>query len=106
MLTPENDDKTLEKIINVFSQIPQKEPILHFPPQIPKICKKLSPKEATFAPSEEVLIENSIGRILSQISITCPPAIPIAVLGEVITKNHLNAFSYYHIDKVFVVKNK
>ncbi len=106
MLSPENGDETLQAIKEIFSKIPQKEPILLFPPQIPEICKKLSPKEAVFSPFEEISVENAVGRILSQVSVTCPPAIPIAISGEVITKDHLNAFSYYQIDRISVLKNK
>ncbi len=104
MLTPENGCESLKTIKKVFSKIPQKKPILHFPPQIPQMKKVLSPKDAMFSPSEEVFIEEAIGRVLAQASITCPPAIPIAISGEMITKEHISAFQYYSIEKVSVVK--
>ena len=53
---------------------------------------------------EKVLVEDAIGRICASATVSCPPAIPIAVCGDVITKETVNAFKYYGIKEIYVVK--
>lgn len=104
MLTPEQDQLTLDEIFKVFSEIPQKDPILSFPPKIPAVEKCISPKEAIFSACETLSVDTCKNRILAQPGVTCPPAIPIAVCGERLTQDHINAFGYYGIKKVSVTK--
>ncbi|MBR5295267.1 MAG: amino acid decarboxylase, partial [Clostridia bacterium] len=73
----------------------------------PKQSKKvMSPKEAMLSPSEIIPIELSQGRVLSQVCITCPPAVPIAISGEAIESEHIQSFRYYNIKEISVIKNK
>jgi arginine/lysine/ornithine decarboxylase len=48
-----------------------------------------SPREAFFAPTETVAIENSIGRISAETICPYPPGIPVLLLGEIITGESL-----------------
>jgi arginine/lysine/ornithine decarboxylase len=59
---------------------------------------------ALFAPSEEVAVDKAIGRILATPTVSCPPAIPIAVCGEVIDEKAVEVFKYYRINTILVVK--
>ena len=104
MLSPESDDATLNKILDVFSEIPSKAPILDFPPPIPSSARVFKPREALFSANETISLDQCEGRILAQPCITCPPAIPIAICGEKITKEHINVFQYYGIKKLVVKK--
>ncbi len=104
MLTPEQGDETLLKIIKIFSEIPPKAPILAFPPAIPFSNKRTTPREAMLSPFETLDVEESVGRVLSQPGVTCPPAIPIVICGEEITKEHLDVLQYYGIKQVNVIK--
>lgn len=45
----------------------------------------MTPREAVFAQSETVPLEQASGRIAAQTVITCPPGIPVLVPGEKIT---------------------
>ena len=56
------------------------------------------------ARSEKTNIHDSVGRILSQPSISCPPAVPIAVCGEIITDTAVKCFEYYRITEIYTVK--
>jgi len=103
MLTPEFNEKMLKKILSAFSSIPQKAPILTFPPRISITEKVFSPREALFSASELLPTEDCEGRILAQPGVTCPPAIPVAICGEILTQEHLTAFRYYRIEKIAVV---
>lgn len=65
----------------------------------------LSIREAVFAKSEYVPAAEAANRICAAETIACPPAIPIAVSGERITGEMVQAFLHYGIEKVCVVKS-
>ena len=71
---------------------------------LPKAVKKMSIRDAVFAESENIPVEKSAGRICSETNIPCPPAIPIAISGEVITDEIINIYKRYGILNVNVVK--
>lgn len=106
MLTPENGLSSLKQLERIFCKIPIQDPILIFPPKPcrGKIC--MTPKDVLFSPSIEINVENAVGRCLAETRITCPPAVPIAICGEIITRSHVKAFLYYGIRKVRVIKEQ
>ena len=64
----------------------------------------LSIREALFAPSERIPTTLAKGRICADAALSCPPAVPIAVCGERITSETVDALLYYGFDTVKVVK--
>ena len=62
-----------------------------------------SVREALFAPQETVPAEESLGRICGAPTVSCPPAVPIAVSGERIGREALALFQYYGVKTVDVV---
>ena len=56
------------------------------------------------SPSEEIDVNESFGRILASPSVSCPPAVPVLVCGEVIDESAIKCFKYYGIEKCRVVK--
>lgn len=64
----------------------------------------MSIREAAFAPAEELPVDSAVGRICASVKVPCPPAIPIAVSGELITKEHSELFKAYGISRVLVVR--
>lgn len=61
-------------------------------------------REAALAPCEEIPVEQAEGRICASVKVPCPPAVPIAASGEVITGECINIFKRYGISSVIVVK--
>ncbi len=61
-------------------------------------------REALFSTGETVDVENAVGRTCRIASVACPPAIPIVVSGEVITKRDVALFRYYGIETVNVIR--
>ena len=104
MLTPENGIFSLDTLVNVLSEIVRKEEILEKAPTIKTSEPVLSIREAVFSASEVIDASKSEGRILSQQNIACPPAVPIVVCGERISKEAIDAFNYYGIEKISVIK--
>ena len=63
-------------------------------------------REAAFAPSEEIPVEEAEGRICASVKVPCPPAVPIAVSGELIDRDCIEVFREYGIKTVLVVKER
>lgn len=61
---------------------------LKFMPLLTPIIK-MTPREAFYMESEKVNLEDSVGRVSSEIIAECPPGIFILVPGELITQAHL-----------------
>ena len=73
-----------------------------FSMHLPK--KAISIRQAVFSQSEEIPVENSLGRICACVKVPCPPAVPIAASGEIIDETCINIFKKYGISSVIVVK--
>lgn len=76
------------------------------PTPMPKPGAKrvMTVREAVFAPQETMPAENSAGRVCAAPTVGCPPAIPIAITGELIDESAAALFRRYGIDRVSVVK--
>ena len=104
MFTPEIGNDEIELVGNILLSIEKKEAITENPPVLSMPEKALSVRKAVFSASEEIDISECEGRILSSAAISCPPAIPITVCGEIIDKSAIKCFKYYGIKKCRVVK--
>lgn len=103
MLSPELISD-IDKIKAILLSVPKREPINEPCPALLEHISQMNVREAIFSLSEKIKAEDCCGRILSQQSVGCPPAVPIVMCGERITEGDLKAFSYYGIDYCFVVK--
>lgn len=104
MISPQNSDSDFEKLRKSFKTLPPLTPKPNSPILLPKCEKVMSIRDAVFGDFEEVDIEDATGRICSVPTVSCPPAVPIAVSGEKITKEHIKLFKNYGINKVAVIK--
>ncbi len=66
--------------------------------------KAMNIREAVFSPCEEIPVERAEGRICAAVKVPCPPAVPIAVSGEIIDGNCIEIFRSYGIKTVLVCK--
>ena len=101
MLTPEIDD--LKRLENAMRLIPQKAALAEPMPTFHQCERVLSVREATFSARETVAASESVGRVLASATVSCPPAVPIAVRGERIDAATVQCFSYYGITHCDVV---
>lgn len=104
MFSPQNSDGDFEKIKLAFENLdtPKTENIENI--ELPKAERVMTIRESIFCDSEEIDIENALGRVCASPTVSCPPAIPIAVSGERITEKHIELFKKYNTDKILVVK--
>ena len=104
MPTPEITEMDLAKLEVALLTLKKRKPVSTLPP-IPTLTERaMSPREAVLSSAERVSIDEAEGRILADITVGCPPAVPIVVSGERITKETVEAFRYYGIDTCSVVK--
>ena len=97
-------DTDFEYLKNTLLSINPKKAITVFSPPLSKPKKALSIGNALMSNYIEIDVEKSCGEILSQINVGCPPAVPIAVCGEIIDEKIIECFKYYGIKKCNVVK--
>ena len=103
MATPENSPSDLERLLSALgvNRLEYDEPAA-----LPSAGaeRAISVREAFFRPKETVSADSALGRICAAPAVSCPPAVPIAVSGEIIGEEALSLFRYYGIEKVDVVK--
>lgn len=105
MFTPENSDGDFEKIRRAFDTIERKAPVEDEKLRLTeKLSGALSIRKAVFSPSETVETEEAAGRICASPTVSCPPAVPIAVSGEIITEKTVEILKYYNINKIEVIR--
>ena len=104
MLSPENSDEDLKRIEAALCSIPKRRPIEGRPPVLSAPQTVISPRQALLSPSVRLPAAECEGRILAQPSVSCPPAVPIAVCGERLNQTHLSLFAYYGIGQLRVVR--
>lgn len=94
----------IDKIEKILLSIEKKPAIDILPPRCHKHEKVMSIRQSVFAQWEKIKTQESVGRVLCQENIACPPAVPIVMCGERITKEDVQAFLYYGIDYCSVLK--
>lgn len=104
MATPENTDRDFEKVRSALGSLKKKteRPAVQMPLLLPE--RKMGIREAVFSQWERVNCTEAVGRICASPCVSCPPAIPIAASGEVITAEMKELFLAYGIEKIEVVK--
>lgn len=104
MFSPYMQEKELKALEEALLSLPKCEPIMRHAPTLTKKEKALSIREAIMSPTEEIPIDEALGRILGASAIACPPAIPILVAGEIIDENAIELFRYYRVGKTRVIR--
>ncbi len=104
MFSPQNTNEDFEKIKTAFENlnIQRTKEIKNV--EFGFAERVMTIREAIFSESEEISVKNALGRICASPTVSCPPAIPIAVSGEKITEKHIELFKRYGIEKISVVK--
>ena len=104
MITPENSASDFEKLERALLDLPKKaakkDP---FPSAITKAQNAISIREAVFSPKKTVPVTDAEGLICASPLVSCPPAVPIVMSGEIITGEAIERFLYYGTEYVDVI---
>lgn len=98
--TPADLKRLEEALLSLEHGAPLSLPQRRFSP----LPKAMSIRAACLAPSEEVLLQKALGRICAAPAVSCPPAIALAVSGEVLTLEALALFAACGVETVTVVR--
>ena len=103
MITPENTKQDFERMVSALGKNPhiykEKEGLVINPTK-----QRMSIREAMLSIPENIMLNEAENRICRVPTVSCPPAIPIAVPGERITRELISVFQYYGITQLDVVK--
>lgn len=105
MITPENTEAELNTVTDLLASLPEKDPIPSpVTEYFPKCERVLTPREAMLGEKERVAVNNAVGRICASPTVSCPPAVPIVISGEIITDSAVKLFEQYGIQNIEVAK--
>ena len=108
MFTLENADRDFERVERCLLSAAEEYGRVDRAPRealpLRPLRRAMRIREAIFAPHRRVPVEESVGRVCGQPSVSCPPAIPIAVSGEVIDAQAAALFRAYGVEEISVVK--
>ncbi len=103
MLTQENSGD-IEKIIKAFAGVKKLPEIKEAPLTFEIPQKALSIRTAIFGDSEILPVGESLGKVVADVSVGCPPAVPVIISGEVVDATAIECFKYYGIKEIKVLK--
>ena len=104
MPSPANESSAPTQIEELLRSLPRRSPIVECPPVFSAPTRVLSVRQATLSPAESLPIAQCRGRVLARPNLACPPAVCIAVCGELIDDSVLSALTYYGVKTCTVVK--
>ncbi|MBP3919200.1 MAG: amino acid decarboxylase [Clostridia bacterium] len=93
----------LDRTAEILCALPKKPPIAEQPPMPRRLKTVCTPREAMLAPSVTLPLDACIGRVLASPGVSCPPAVPIAVCGEMLDEEAAAMFRYYGIQNCTVM---
>lgn len=85
----------LQFVAEALCSIPQKDAIAETPPPIPAPEIVCTPREAMLSSAVTLPLEDAIGRVCAELTVSCPPAVPVVVCGERITEAAARCLRYY-----------
>lgn len=94
LITPGDTIETVNQLVEALRQISKKSTFAHsapvsiITPEIPLLS--LSPRDAFYADTESVSLDDAVGRIIAEFIMIYPPGIPILLPGEVITQENID----------------
>jgi len=95
---------SLDHLVTALKNIKQKKPIITHAPILKKPMRAVSLRDALLSSSVAIPADESIGRVVAHTAVSCPPAIPIVIPGEVIDRECIEAFKYYGISEIRVIE--
>ena len=113
MFTPENPPRDGKRLVSAMrgiiaalpDELPQPEALQgEFAALEQQLHTRCSIRQAVFAPQERLPVAQAEGRVCAMPTVSCPPAIPIAVSGEVITPAAVRLMQRYHVTEVSVLR--
>ncbi|MBQ9760756.1 MAG: aminotransferase class V-fold PLP-dependent enzyme [Clostridia bacterium] len=104
MLSAETRDEDMARLERAFGLIKAREPLQTEAVGIDRFPTQCKIREAILSPCETVNVKDARDRICAAPTVSCPPAIPVVVSGEIITDEAIRTLQKYGIEQISVVK--
>ncbi|MBQ8128823.1 MAG: amino acid decarboxylase [Clostridia bacterium] len=106
MVTPDNSREDLDKAATALEEAAAqgRGPRVRTPLRLKPLERRMSIRGAVLAPHETVPLRVAEGRICGAPTVSCPPAIPLAVSGEVLDAEALRLMAACGIERVSVIR--
>lgn len=106
MLTPENSQESLERLYRAIISLERGNDTLATdkPYKTSEPEKSMCIRDAVFSEKELISTVDAEGRICASPTVSCPPAVPVVVSGEIIGKAEIELMLSHGTDKIEVVK--
>lgn len=106
MLTPCNGRRDIDRIENAIAGVPVLPAVQRKSFSLTIPGRAMSIRQAVLAESCLTAVEDSVGKIAAEPAVSCPPAVPVAVSGEIITARAAEVMKHYGIDRIKTVVNE
>ncbi len=106
MFTPEIELPEIAKLGEVLCNFKKSTPIPQKQFSKGQYKKVLSIRKAVFSRQESVPTKKAVGRICAAPTVSCPPAVPVVISGELITEQTAKVLEHYNITTVNVINEK
>lgn len=104
MFTPQNREEDYIRLEQAIASLIPRPPLAQSHIPLTPARPVMTPRQAILAPHETIPVRDALGRVCGSPTVSCPPAIPITVSGEIITKEALALYEAFGITMVSVVK--
>ena len=104
MVSAATTNANLAALDTALQALPKREALTETAPALRAPQKRMSLRQALFAPAEVLPVEDCLGRVLASPTVGCPPAVPVLVGGEVVDESAAEVFRYYGYETLRVVK--
>jgi arginine/lysine/ornithine decarboxylase len=104
MATPSLEERDFERLERALSTLVAREPVTTDLPTPEIATRTLSIRDAIFSPSENTATKDAAGRICASPIVSCPPAVPVVMSGEIVTERAIELMLYYGIDQIQIIK--
>lgn len=106
MFTPENSQESLERLYEALISLEREEELASIkePYKASVPLKSISIRDAVFSEKELIAAKDAEERICASPTVSCPPAVPVVISGEIIGKNEIELMLRYGTEKIEVVR--
>lgn len=104
MFTPETDDTAYERVYKALSHAELCKKSEATLPEILPATRGVSIREATLGRQTSVPVAEAVGRICASPAVSCPPAVPIVMSGELICREAAEHLLYYGYESIDVLE--
>ena len=93
----------MRRVTQALLSAERRPPVTVRPPVLPLPKRVMHPRAVMLAETAVIPAAESAGRICAEMTVSCPPAVPLVMTGERIGAEAPACFAYYGVEKISVV---